>query len=96
MPGDMPQDQAQAPQPQGGVKELVSNVHDQMVQLLDVLDQSQVASPEDKQVLANILQQYRSFVGQSLGAGPKEEGQKAGGGGNTPMEFVDQGSVLPA
>lgn len=95
---DMQQAPAQDQAPQqggGGVRELVAEAHDNLVELLGVLDSSNVASPEDKQVLANILQQYRTFVETSLAGGPKQQPPQPPGD-NAPMEYVDQGSVLPA
>lgn len=103
--GQLPQEQApagaqakDANQSAQGVEELVTNIHSDMVSLLDTLNESKVASEQDKKVLADILQQYRSFVSGSLGQkqGQGPEPVEAMGKGSVPVEYVDRGSVIPA
>ena len=64
------QTQEQASQPKQGspgqASELVANIHDNMIQLLDMMDKSSAITPEDKQQFAGLIQGYRDFVSKVL------------------------------
>lgn len=59
----------------GGLSELVFDIQKQMVALLSVIDKSQAVDPQSKAELAQIIQQYRAFVKEKLGA-PQGQGEQ--------------------
>lgn len=62
-----------APAPQqgepGGASKLVANIHSQMTELMDLLQQSPAADDQDKQQLAALIQGYQGFV-EGLASAP--------------------------
>ena len=75
-----PQFQPQS-QPSGGQEspgnaaKLAANIFSEMGQLLDIMEQSQAASPEDKQQFASIIQSYQGFIENNLGSAPGQRPQ---------------------
>ena len=57
----------------GGVTDLVVGINDNLTSLMDILGQSAQVTPQDKQRLAGIIQEYQSFVEENLGAAPGQE-----------------------
>lgn len=68
---------------QGGIQELVVNIFDQLTQLSDALNQSDVLSDEEKSEFGNLMNGYQQFVERLSGA-PSE--QPAPGTGRSPEQ----------
>lgn len=85
-PPVQPQAEQAAPaQPAGDPAELVQGIHDQMIQLLEMMDRAPGIPPEAKQEFAGIVQNYRSFVSQSLlGEGQQPQAPQGGVGNVAP------------
>jgi hypothetical protein len=77
MPGEMPAPE----QASGGASQLVSSIHTQMSQLMQMMGQSPAVGDEDKQKLAQLIQGFESFV-EGLGSAPGKNPQP----GNVPSE----------
>jgi hypothetical protein len=95
MAGELPQQAlgpAQPAQPQGEVTQLVTGAHDNMVELLGALQESGQVSPQDVKRLAGLIQDYRSFVSESLG-GQKPQQQEAPPTGNVPVQAGTENAV---
>lgn len=56
--------------PQGGAAQLVSGIHTQLMQLMDLASKSPAIAPEEKQELGSIITQYQDFVQNVLGSAP--------------------------
>lgn len=69
MMNGMPAQEAPAPEAGGGgLPDLVFDIQKQLVALLGVLDKSGAVDPGSKAELASIIQSYRAFVKEKLGA----------------------------
>ena len=86
--------QGQPQQASGKASELVANVHDGMVQLLDMMNQSPAFDQQERQQLASILQNYRGFVEGVLVGEGQQAPQKPVEGTTTPE--AGNANVLPA
>jgi hypothetical protein len=97
-PQPQPQ-QEQAPQQEQGefsqtpTPELISGIHDAMLQLLQNLDESGQANPQQKQAMAGAIQTYRNAI-EVLG-GEGQQAPQPQAGGNVPVE-AGASDVLPA
>lgn len=80
----------------GGASQLVSDIHTKMSELMQLIEGSpQVAGPDDRDALAQVIQSYQSFV-EGLSAPPGGQAPKAQQpGGPVPVEAGAQ-NVRPA
>lgn len=78
-----------APAPQGGgAAGLVTEIHDGLLKLMDMVQKTGAIPPEEKQQLGSIITQYQGFVdglGQPAGGAPKPQGPVPAPG-SAPME----------
>jgi hypothetical protein len=74
-------------------EDLVTGIHDGMLQLLQNVEASGQASPAQKQSIAQALQSFRAAVSQ-LGGGEQPAAERLAGGNVTPEEGVAE--TLPA
>jgi hypothetical protein len=70
MENGMPAQEQSAQEGGEGISDVVFNIQSQLVALLQTLDQSGVGDPQAKAELAQIIQAYRNFVKEKLGASP--------------------------
>lgn len=85
----------------GGVKELVTGINAQLMELLNILGTSNVADDNDRRMLAKIIMDYRNFVTEGLGKGPAGQQQpqmpkEARGGSPISGQYVDSEKSMPA
>jgi hypothetical protein len=86
--GPAPKPEAQAPMPAdapASPAELLADAHSNLMQLMEIMGHSKAVSPEDKQMLAALIEginQFAEAMGQAPGGAPKEAPAR----GNLPME----------
>lgn len=72
--------EAGAPQPQqeqGGATKLVSDIHDGLMQLMDLMSKSDQVDDSDKQALGQVISQFQAVV-EGLGSAPGQQPQATG------------------
>src|SRR3954470_10104439 len=90
IPGQ-PEAQGQEPapdqgQPQGKATEIVTRIHEDMMQLLDLMQNSKAVGPQDIKAFQGLIQGYEQFVQNNLGSGGGDDQgeQEAPPGPSTP------------
>lgn len=93
MPNEMAQAQPQAPAPEqaqgeGKFSSLLDQTSQGLAQMMEMVQKSSAASPEDKQNLASALQAYQAFQEGIMNDGPQAPQTQQGG--VVPMEAGTQ------
>jgi hypothetical protein len=76
--------QAAPKQEQGQASKLVVGIHDQMSQLMSLLENTNAVAPDVKAKFGQLISQYESLVESALGGGAPQEEMPVKG--NVPVE----------